>query len=240
MAEYDDNFEMDDDDDVPNEHDALRREVGDCIHSWCELERALVSVLSWVLNTPDHKADIIFAGVVSFAAKLDFIDELMQEELEDRPELGFWVSMAGNLRTLSKARNVLAHHAPITRLVSRPDDPVKMKTVISPSRADPRRRAKKRRGYTLADTRMLAMEIKHHAGLLDELVYHLDETQLRPNVFHKAHKPLDLFNELKNAPAWSGKKKKKTWEREKAKPPVWFTGKPEELAGWLQEQMKEE
>ncbi len=102
MAEYDDNFEMDEDDDVPNEHDALRREVGDCIHSWCELERALVSVLSWVLNTPDHKADIIFAGVVSFAAKLDFIDELMQEELEDRPELAFWVSMAGNLRTLSK------------------------------------------------------------------------------------------------------------------------------------------
>ena len=201
---------------------AMREAVGDCIHSWCTLEKALVSVLSWALNTPEHKAGIVFSTVHGFAVKLDFINELMEDELEDRPELEFWRSMVGNLRTLATARNVLAHHSPITRIGETCAHPSHWKTVISPNAHDPRRRIEKRRGFTLVDTQFLAADIKRHERLLGEFVCHLDETKLNARVYCKAEKKVKLYDELKGTSAPKPKKRKKTRTRAKVKPPIEF------------------
>jgi hypothetical protein len=202
-----------------DEFQAIAEAVGDCIHSWCRLEEALVAVLSWVLNTPQRKAGIIFATVTGFAVKLDFINELMEDELEEREEIKFWRGMVINLRLLASARNVLAHHSPVTRFAGDAEDPSKWRSVISPNTYDVRRRMEKRRGFTLVDVQCLAADIKRHEGLLGDLVCHLDETQVEANIFCHELKKIELHNELKDYPALA-RKTKKSRARVKRRPPI--------------------
>lgn len=199
----------------------LRATVGECIHEWCRLEDALVGVLSWALNVPHRKAGVIFSTVASFAVKLDFIDVLCSEELEDKPELEFWKSAVINLRMLASARNVLAHHSPITRADLDYEDPTKWQPVIQPNSYDARRRAR-RRGYTRSDTSMLAWYMRRMERQLTDFVYHLDGTQESARQFCKAMEKLEPPDELKGKPMPEGKKRKRETVRRKPQPGKWI------------------
>lgn len=219
----------------------MQAAVGDCIHAWCMLEHALVDVLSWTLNTPHYKAGVVFSTVHSFAVKLDLINELMEDDLEGRDELTFWRSIVSNLRTLSGARNVLAHHSPMTRVDQDFDDPSKWRSVISANNYDPRPRMDKRRGFTLVDVQFLATDIKRHEGLLSEFVYHLDGMLEKPRVFCKKTSKLELYNELQAKPKSIQRKRKKTRTRIAPKPPMPLDGlNAEQIAEVLAKHMDQE
>ncbi len=169
----------------------------------------MVAVLSWALNTPTEKATIVFNGINGFAAKLNIIDALMCDELHGRDESNFWPGMVSNLKELAAARNVLAHYSPTYTFCP------ECETLAATIKKE--YGAKQARGYTLIGIQCLAADIKRHEGLLNKLVYHLDETKRDDRTFCKELKKVSFADEIKVSKAVKCLSVPRT--REKLEPP---------------------
>jgi hypothetical protein len=103
------------------ELDLMFQAIGEAISAWQAVEGSLFGIFFHCLGSPNMgAASIAFASVENFRAKQGMTDALVRFRLKNRSDdLQEWDVLNKTTTTLSKTRNVLAHHAVIWLQIGR-------------------------------------------------------------------------------------------------------------------------
>lgn len=87
----------------------IKVRMADCVIAWAQVEIAMSTLFSVILETDDKLSYIIWDSIRSFESKLEALTNNVSYRIKDETIKRVWPKLAGKISKYAKKRNEIAH-----------------------------------------------------------------------------------------------------------------------------------